>query len=83
MAISGLICSFVMMRPLPTPIRVPRVMPRPIASQTLVTIGLAAEGTRSRLTFDQGLFQSVAVRDAHLAGWSLCLDRLTKAAVQP
>jgi uncharacterized protein YndB with AHSA1/START domain len=50
--------------------------------QTLVTIGLAAEGPRTRMTFHQAVFETVESRDAHLGGWSSCLDRLVEAVAQ-
>lgn len=47
--------------------------------QTVVTIGLAAEGARTRLTFHQALFETVDARDSHRGGWSSSLDRLAEA----
>ena len=45
--------------------------------ETLVTVTFAEEaGDRTKLTFEQGVFESVAERDAHQSGWSEFLDRL-------
>ena len=44
--------------------------------ETLVTVEFADQGGQTRLTFRQGVFQSVADRDSHQDGWSQCLDRL-------
>ena len=42
---------------------------------TLVTVTFADQGGKTRLTFQQGVFKSVADRDSHQDGWSQCLDR--------
>jgi uncharacterized protein YndB with AHSA1/START domain len=44
--------------------------------ETLVTVGFADEGGKTRLTFQQGVFKSVEDRDSHQKGWSQCLDHL-------
>ena len=44
--------------------------------ETLVTVRYADEGGKTRLTFEQGVFESVAARDSHHGGWSSTLDRL-------
>lgn len=38
--------------------------------KTLVTLGFAEEGVRTRLTFRQSVFSSPAARDAHDGGWT-------------
>ena len=47
-----------------------------LGHETLVTIALAEEGQRTRLTLRQELFASVEVRDSHLGGWRSALQRL-------
>lgn len=47
--------------------------------ETLVTVRLEAEGTRTRLTFRQEPFLDAETRDSHLGGWGECLDRLADA----
>jgi len=44
--------------------------------ETLVTITLADEGGRTRLTFHQTPFQSLTERDGHGYGWGSTFDRL-------
>jgi uncharacterized protein YndB with AHSA1/START domain len=44
--------------------------------ETMVTITLAEEGDRTRLTLHQAFFQSEASRDGHQEGWSETLDNL-------
>ncbi|MGH6905277.1 MAG: SRPBCC family protein [Geminicoccaceae bacterium] len=44
--------------------------------QTLVTVTFAEQEGKTKLTFQQAGFESVASRDAHEAGWTGCLDRL-------
>jgi uncharacterized protein YndB with AHSA1/START domain len=44
--------------------------------ETLVTITLADEGGRTRLTFRQTPFQSATERDGHGYGWGSTFDRL-------
>jgi uncharacterized protein YndB with AHSA1/START domain len=44
--------------------------------ETLVTVTFADEGGKTRLTFRQAVFESVADRDSHQKGWSSFLDRL-------
>jgi uncharacterized protein YndB with AHSA1/START domain len=44
--------------------------------QTLVTVTLADEGGKTRLTLRQAVFESVTARDAHQQGWASNLDRL-------
>lgn len=44
--------------------------------ETLVTVTFAEAGDKTRLTFHQAVFETVADRDSHQEGWSECLDRL-------
>ena len=44
--------------------------------ETLVTITFADEGGKTRLTFHQTPFQSIAERDGHGGGWTSTFDRL-------
>ncbi|MBI3787008.1 MAG: SRPBCC domain-containing protein [Ignavibacteriales bacterium] len=44
--------------------------------ETLVTITFAEHGEKTRMTFHQSPFQSVAERDGHQYGWASCFDRL-------
>ena len=46
--------------------------------ETLVTVTFADEGGKTRLTFRQAVFESVADRDSHRKGWSSFLDRLER-----
>jgi uncharacterized protein YndB with AHSA1/START domain len=43
----------------------------------LVTVTLAEEGRKTRLTLRHTSFQTAADRDDHHGGWTQCLDRLT------
>lgn len=47
-----------------------------LGHETVVTISLAEEGHRTRLTLRQELFLTVEARDSHLGGWSTALQRL-------
>lgn len=44
--------------------------------ETMVTVTMAAEGDRTRLTFRQEPFADIETRDSHIKGWSECLDKL-------
>ena len=44
--------------------------------ETLVTVGFADHGGKTRLTFQQAVFKAVEDRDSHQNGWSQCFDRL-------
>jgi uncharacterized protein YndB with AHSA1/START domain len=44
--------------------------------ETLVTVTFAEADGKTRLTFRQAVFETVADRDSHQEGWSECLDRL-------
>lgn len=44
--------------------------------ETVVTITLAEERGRTRLTLHQAIFASVESRDGHRGGWDQCLDKL-------
>lgn len=46
------------------------------ALDTLVAVTFEDVGGRTRLTFRQTPFRTVADRDSHVGGWSECLDRL-------
>ena len=43
---------------------------------TLVTVRFEDAGDKTRMSFHQGLFSSVADRDGHQGGWSECFERL-------
>ena len=51
--------------------------------ETLVTLGFAEEGSRTRMTFRQSTFSSMAARDAHEGGWSSAFDLLTEYLATP
>jgi uncharacterized protein YndB with AHSA1/START domain len=44
--------------------------------ETLVTATFAEQDGKTRFTFHQAVFESVAARDSHREGWTECLDRL-------
>ena len=44
--------------------------------ETLVTVTFADHGDKTRMTFHQGEFSSVASRDGHASGWNQCFDKL-------
>ena len=44
--------------------------------ETLVTGTFAEHKGKTKLTFHQAIFESIADRDSHHEGWSECLDRL-------
>jgi uncharacterized protein YndB with AHSA1/START domain len=44
--------------------------------ETLVTVTLAEQGSKTLMTFRQVPFQSVAERDGHRGGWTSSFDRL-------
>jgi uncharacterized protein YndB with AHSA1/START domain len=44
--------------------------------ETLVSVTFAEHDGKTKLTFRQAVFESVADRDSHQEGWSECLDRL-------
>jgi uncharacterized protein YndB with AHSA1/START domain len=44
--------------------------------ETLVTVTLAEHGGQTKLTVHHAVFESVAVRDDHVRGWSEALDHL-------
>jgi uncharacterized protein YndB with AHSA1/START domain len=44
--------------------------------QTLVTVTFTEHHGKTRLTFHQATFESIADRDSHLGGWGELLDRL-------
>jgi uncharacterized protein YndB with AHSA1/START domain len=46
--------------------------------ETLVTVTLTERDGRTEMTFHQGIFASVAVRDGHEQGWSSCFERLAE-----
>jgi uncharacterized protein YndB with AHSA1/START domain len=46
--------------------------------ETVVTVGLAEEGHRTRMTFRQAVFSSTAARDAHDQGWSSAFELLAE-----
>lgn len=44
--------------------------------ETLVTVTLAEEGGKTRMTFHQASFQSIEECDGHRGGWNSTFDRL-------
>jgi uncharacterized protein YndB with AHSA1/START domain len=48
--------------------------------ETLVTVSFADHGGKTELNVRHGIFETVAVRDDHVRGWSETLDRLTAFA---
>ncbi len=50
--------------------------------QTKVTITLAEDGDRTRLTLHQAFFQSTESRDGHRVGWEETLDNLAEYLVK-
>ena len=46
--------------------------------QTEVVVGFAEEGQRTRITFRQAVFSSLAARDAHDQGWSSAFELLAE-----
>lgn len=49
-------------------------------SESTVTVTLAEEGTKTRLTLHHAGFATVAARDSHNGGWGECLDRFVAYA---
>lgn len=47
-----------------------------VGLNNLVTVVLAEEGTKTRLTLRHAIFQTMADRDDHQNGWTQCLERL-------
>jgi uncharacterized protein YndB with AHSA1/START domain len=46
--------------------------------ETLVTVTFADQGDKTRMTFRQGPFTSVEIRDGHFQGWSESFDMLVE-----
>jgi len=46
--------------------------------ETLVTVTLADHAGKTKLTFRQAFFESVASRDGHQGGWTQCFDLLAE-----
>ncbi|HVC37016.1 MAG TPA: SRPBCC domain-containing protein [Gammaproteobacteria bacterium] len=46
--------------------------------ETLVTVSFAEQNGKTRLTFHQAPFESVANRDGHRGGWGECFDILAE-----
>jgi uncharacterized protein YndB with AHSA1/START domain len=44
--------------------------------ETLVTVTFAEHHGKTKLTFHQAVFETIADRDSHREGWSECLDRM-------
>ena len=55
--------------------------------ETLITVKFFAEGSKTKLIFEQEIFKSKESRDGHQEGWSECFDKLedylTKLYSQP
>lgn len=50
--------------------------------ETLVTLNFAEQEGKTRLTFRQAVFETVADRDSHEGGWTECLDCLADYLAQ-
>src|SRR5262249_5664345 len=46
--------------------------------ETLLTVGFADHGGKTKLTLHQAVFESVTARDAHRGGWASSLDCLAE-----
>jgi uncharacterized protein YndB with AHSA1/START domain len=46
--------------------------------ETLITVTLKEEGTKTKLTLHQGVFDTMGWRDDHHIGWSSCLERFAE-----
>jgi len=46
--------------------------------ETLVTVTFAEQGTKTKLTLHQAIFETATARDAHQAGWTSCLERFAE-----
>jgi uncharacterized protein YndB with AHSA1/START domain len=44
--------------------------------ETVVTVTFAEHGAKTRLTLHQAVFERVAARDSHQAGWTSTMERL-------
>jgi uncharacterized protein YndB with AHSA1/START domain len=44
--------------------------------ETVVTVTFAEHGAKTRLTLHQAVFETVAARDSHQAGWTSTMERL-------
>ena len=51
--------------------------------ETLVTVTLTAEGSGTRLRFEQSGFATVAARDEHGWGWNHGFDKLADWLTRP
>jgi uncharacterized protein YndB with AHSA1/START domain len=49
-----------------------------LGPETIVTVRFTDENGKTRLTFEQGPFQSIEARDGHKGGWTECLERLAE-----
>ena len=47
-----------------------------LGHETLITVTFAEEAGKTRLTFEQGVFETVESRDSHFGGWSQFMDSL-------
>ncbi|HEX5325916.1 MAG TPA: SRPBCC domain-containing protein [Acetobacteraceae bacterium] len=46
--------------------------------ETLVTVSFVEQGTKTKLTLHQAVFETAAARDAHRLGWTSCLERFAE-----
>ena len=46
--------------------------------ETLVTVTFAEQGTKTKLTLRQAMFETVTARDSHREGWTSCLQRFAE-----
>jgi len=50
--------------------------------QTVVTVSFAEEGSRTKVTLHQAIFETVTARDDHVRGWTEALEHLAAYLVQ-
>jgi uncharacterized protein YndB with AHSA1/START domain len=51
---------------------------KPTRPETVLTVSLAEQGGKTKLTLHQAIFESVTARDQHNGGWSSSLERLAE-----
>jgi uncharacterized protein YndB with AHSA1/START domain len=47
-----------------------------LGHETLVTVTMTEQGSKTKLTLHQAVFESVTARDAHNTGWTSSIERL-------
>ena len=51
--------------------------------ETLITVHFELDGSRTRLTLHQAVFETTPVRDSHRSGWTSSLQRFTEYLALP